>query len=178
MVADFTEDVSKPGAPRGHGRSADQTYLAEALGITIEELELAQQAANEKAIDLAVEDGVLTKEQADAMKTLGIGMHGFHSMPRVPSRIAGKIDHETLLAEELGITVEELQAAHETAKEAEIQNAVEKGDLSQEQAELMKARQALMAYHLDHESIIAQVLGISVEELQAAQEEGLQIKDA
>lgn len=45
-----------------------QTYLAEALGITVEELEAAQLKAQDAMIDQAVTDGLLTQEQADLMK--------------------------------------------------------------------------------------------------------------
>ena len=54
----------------GHGGlgSAYQGYLAEALGITVEELQAAQVKAQDAMIDQAVEDGTLTQEQADLMK--------------------------------------------------------------------------------------------------------------
>ncbi len=51
----------------GHG-SEYQGYLAEALGITVEELEAAQDEAENAVIDQAVADGEITQEQADLMR--------------------------------------------------------------------------------------------------------------
>lgn len=45
-----------------------QQYLAEALGITVEELQAAQVKAHNAMIDQAVKDGYLTQEQADLLK--------------------------------------------------------------------------------------------------------------
>jgi hypothetical protein len=42
-----------------------QALLAEELGISVEELEAAHQAAFEAAIGIAVDEGKLTREQAD-----------------------------------------------------------------------------------------------------------------
>jgi len=167
-----------PGKP---GRGADHTFLAEALGISVEELEAAYQAANEKAIDLAVLEGLLTQEQADAMKTLGLNFHRFHPMSDNKfdenMKESEKIDHEALLAEELGITAEELHEAQQTAAEAAFQNAVEQGFIPEDQANLMKARQAMSEYRVDQDEILSQVLGISIEELQSARKEGLRMDE-
>lgn len=86
-------------------------------------------------------------------------------------RFGADIDYDALLADALGISVEELQAARAKADEAAMQLAIEKGYITEEQAELMQARKALMAY-IDQEALTAQALGISVEELQTAREEG------
>jgi len=52
----------------GEMRSEFQGFLADALGITVEELQDAQLKAHAAMIDKAVEDGTLTQEQADLMK--------------------------------------------------------------------------------------------------------------
>ena len=52
----------------GELRGDYQQYLAEALGITVEELQAAQLKAQDAMIDQAVTDGVITQEQADLMK--------------------------------------------------------------------------------------------------------------
>jgi lambda repressor-like predicted transcriptional regulator len=83
----------------------------------------------------------------------------------------GSIDRESLLAEELGVTVEELQAARERAQATALEQAVEQGLITQEQADLMQAKSALQSY-VDKESLMAVALGISVEELQAAIADG------
>ncbi len=51
--------------------------------------------------------------------------------------VSGISSRETRLAEALGITVTELQAAEETAKTTAIQQAVEKGFITQAQADQM-----------------------------------------
>ena len=173
-VGDGLAHMGFPGRP---GKGGDQTNLADALGITVEELEAAQQAASEKALDLAVVEGLLTQEQADAMKVLGMGWRGFGHMPRGGADVENAIDQEALLAEELGISVEELQAARQAAAEAGLQEAIENGDLTQEQVDMMEARQALMEYQVDRESVLADALGISVDELQADREEGLRMDE-
>jgi hypothetical protein len=55
------------------------------------------------------------------------------------------IDYEALLAEALGITPEKLQEAKTQAFNASIDQAVTDGKLTQEQADLMKGRQALFS---------------------------------
>jgi len=81
------------------------------------------------------------------------------------------IDREALLADALGITVEELQAAQEQADLAAVQQAVDEGLIDQDQADLMVAGYKLRNY-VDREALMAKALGISVEELQAARDEG------
>ncbi len=56
-------------------------------------------------------------------------------------------EYQGFLADALGITVEELQAAQLKARDAMVDKAVEDGVITQEQADLMKARQAFMQYY-------------------------------
>ena len=56
-------------------------------------------------------------------------------------------EYQGFLADALGITVDELQAAQLKARDAMIDKAVADGTLTQEQADLMKARQAFMQYY-------------------------------
>ena len=67
------------GAFDGHAiGKGDSTYLADALGITVEELNAAYDAARVAAIEQAVEAGLLTQEQADwILSGEALGMHGF-----------------------------------------------------------------------------------------------------
>ena len=81
------------------------------------------------------------------------------------------IDREALLADALGITVEELRAAHEQAHLAAVQQAVDEGQITQAQADLMSARIKL-ENTIDKEALMAEALGISAEELQTARDEG------
>lgn len=78
----------------------------------------------------------------------------------------GDLDFDTFLAEELGITVEELKDAREAANENMLEEAVAKGYISLEQADLISARAALAKY-INQDALLAKALGISVEELQA-----------
>lgn len=151
-----------------------QQLLADALGITVDELEAAYQTARDAAIDQAVEKGLITQEQADEMKVWGgFGRRGgFGVLGRLPKGVAADgIDENALLAEALGITVDELQAARETANQAAIDQAVAKGLITQEQADAMLARKALTSY-LDRDALLAKALGMSVEDLQAAYANG------
>lgn len=95
----------------------------------------------------------------------------------------GTIDYDQLLADALGITVKELQAAREKANQAAIEQALEEGLITQEQVDQMQAREELgqarkdVQSYLDREALMASALGISIEELQAALAEGKTYRD-
>jgi len=149
--------------------------LADALGISVEKLEAAYEQARVAAIEQAVEKGLITREQADEMLVWG-GLRskefGWFGLRRQGKGIRGdQIDENALLANALGITVEELQAAREKATEAAIAQAVEKGLITQEEADMMLARKNLQRY-LNRDALLAKALGMTVEELQAAYAEG------
>lgn len=74
------------------------------------------------------------------------------------------------LAEVLGITVEELEAAADEARAAAVAQAVADGVLTQEQADAIIANGSGRGYHFnyDRNSYLADALGITVEELEAA----------
>lgn len=80
-------------------------------------------------------------------------------------------DYDAFIAEELGVSVEELQAARQAAHEAALEQAVSEGVITAEQAELIKAGQALRQY-IDHQEILSQALGIDTADLEAAREDG------
>lgn len=157
-----------PGVPVDYNQ-----YLADELGISLEELQAAQEDAFNAGIQQAVEKGLITEEQAEAIKSRQFGFkRGFMLGFKVGRFSEGKgFDHSALLAEALGIEVEELQAAQERAHEAALEQAVEDGLISEEALELMKARQALRDY-LDPQEMLAQALGIDIDQLEAYREEG------
>ena len=57
--------------PPGKGEQ-EPAYLAEALGISVEALQEAIENVKDKALDMLVEAGVITREQAQAMQLLGL----------------------------------------------------------------------------------------------------------
>ncbi|MCL4263834.1 MAG: hypothetical protein KJ069_11485 [Anaerolineae bacterium] len=137
-----TTPVVPDGFRGGHGRPGfgakgdNQEALAAALGITVAELEAAHTAARTALIAQAVADGELTQAQADELLQNGSGGRGGF---RVGSQ-------SEALAEALGITVEELQAAQAQVQADELAALVEAGTITQEQADLMLARQAVRDY--------------------------------
>jgi hypothetical protein len=125
------------------------TYLAEALGITADELQAAEETAYEAAIDQALEQGLITQAQADTLKEQagttgrfgGRGLKGFLGLAGDTT-----IDMDALLADALGITVDELTTARTEAQDLALAAAVEDGRITQEQADQIKAEQALKTY--------------------------------
>lgn len=153
-----------PGFP---GPLGDGEYLAQALGISVAELNDAYAKAHDAALDQAVANGDLTREEADAIRTLrdsegdmGRGPKNrlFHFLGR------GDVDFEPLLADALGISIEELQSARDESRQLAIAAAVDAGRLTEEQADLMNAMAALKDV-IDPQALTAQVLGISEDEL-------------
>jgi len=127
---------------RGTGGYTDQD-LANALGITAADLNAAYENAKTAAIDQALEKGLITQAQADQLKSnraafpFGDWWGGWMTQ--------NGIEFDALLAQALGITPEKLQAAQTQAFEARIDQAVADGNLSQEQANLMKGQHALFS---------------------------------
>lgn len=133
----------------GFGRSSVDgdwlTYLAEALGITVDELEDAQERAYAASVADAVAAGEITQEQADqilatrALKTYidrqailatALGM----TTDELDAALA---EGQTLseLMEEKGLDAATLQANAQAAYEAAVQQAVTDGVITQAQAD-------------------------------------------
>ena len=156
-------------APRMAGSGQD-THLADALGITAEALQEAQQQAAEAAIDQAVTEGLITEAQADLIKERGsraMGMIG--KFGRFGDTT---IDHEALLADALGISVEDLQAARDEAKDAALAQALEDGKITQEQVDQMNAMKALRDY-LQEQGLQDNIRSMYSDALQGAVEDGV-----
>ncbi|WP_420632357.1 hypothetical protein [Candidatus Leptofilum sp.] len=141
-----------PRGLKGHiDREEAQALLAEELGVTVEDLEAAHDAAKEAA---EAEDG---RPDRDEMKAL--------------------------IAAELGITVDELEAARDAVMETMLAQLVEDGVITQEELDEMLAMQELrgLAQEIfsrdDAQAIIAEALGLTVEELTAAREDGTRLPD-
>jgi hypothetical protein len=166
------------GGKGGFGGTIDyQKLLADALGITVDELQAAYETARTRALDQAVEQGLITEEQADEMVVWGGAGRGWFGLRRGPKDVSGAaIDENALLADALGITVDELQAAREAANQAAVDQALAEGLITQEQADQMQARRDLQSY-LDRDVLLARALGMTVEELQAAYADGVTLSD-
>ena len=170
--AQVAPEATSPAQGFGHdgwrdGLGDHDENLAEALGISVEALDAAKQQAFAEALQQAVDQGLLTQEEADALQSGERGPRGFH---RHGLR-EGSIDRDALLADALGITPEALDAARDEARAASLADAVAVGQITQEQADLMAARAALRDY-VDRDPLLAQALGMSAEELQAARADG------
>ena len=145
------------GAPVDDNRDE---LLAATLGITVDELAAAQTAAQETGLAQAVEQGLLTQEEADAiLARTADGGHGpgGHFMGR-------GAEGEQLLADALGITVAELETAEDTAFTAGLEQAVADGTITQEQADVMTAQRAFRTYAAEQaQTAYADALAAAVE---------------
>ena len=177
-------DMGRSGAMvRDADRDNDQSELAEALGITVDELETAQETAVNVDIDQALEAGLITEAQATRLRErsaeMGFAYRGVgrsvHRMGQAGDE-ADMIDPQALLADALGITVDELEAAQQEARDAALDQALADGRVTEEQVALMQARQALADY-IDQHELTAQALGITADELAAAREAGTSMQD-
>jgi len=156
-----------PGGP-GHaglpeGLTGRDELLADALGIDVETLQAARESARTAAIEQALAEELITQEQADMLLNGDFGFHrgpGFHDF-------GGSIDSEALLADALGISVDDLKAAEQQAQEAALAEMVDSGYLTEEEAQLMAAREAL-EQAIDRKALMADVLGISQSDLEEA----------
>ena len=181
--------------------------LIEAAGLTKDEFKAAMEEAMPEVLAQAVEDGVLTQEQADAIASgerpdRPEGKHGKRGGgqdgPLETYKAAAAADILGLTVEELqaaredgtrlpelieaaGLTEDEFKAAMEEAQPEILAQAVEDGVLTQEQADAIAAgerpegpKDLLKPYA---EEATADILGLTVEELQAAREDGTRMPE-
>jgi hypothetical protein len=138
----------------GRGLAADsidfEALLADALGISTEDLQTARETAKEAGIQQALDEGIITQKQVDLMNAA--------------QALKDYIDKDALMAEALGISVAELTAAKEdgtlreliagldidrqavgealqAAHEEAVQQAVTDDVITQEQADQLQSRQ-------------------------------------
>jgi len=143
VTSSNSPDFDHPGPGRGMPGGYTNEDLANALGISVDELEAAYQTAHDAALDQAVEAGLITQTQADELHNKGFA---FPFGGRWGDWLSqGGIDHDALLADALGISKEELQTTYTKAYEARIDQAVADGNLTQEEADLMKGQRALFS---------------------------------
>lgn len=164
----------RPGFPgRGPG---ENDFLAEALDISSEELQDARESAQQAALDQALADGTITQEQYDMMVLRGSRVFSRGGFGARGSKGGDAIDFDALLANELGISADDLMAAREKARDLAMEQALADGVLTQEQVDMLEARKALQEY-IDKDVLLAQSFGLTVEELAAARNEGKSISD-
>ncbi|MGB1251138.1 MAG: hypothetical protein ACPG8W_11025 [Candidatus Promineifilaceae bacterium] len=150
IVADtIGVDVAELEAARENGESWKD--VAEANGVDPETVKAAVQAAEIAAINEAVANGDITQEEADEiiarkeLKVLARQIIDKEALKQVKADALGitaeeldqaKEDGVRLneLAEENGTTVEAIKAAVNAAKEAMVQDAVDNGTITEEQA--------------------------------------------
>jgi hypothetical protein len=159
----------------GPGGQADQTSLAQALGITVQQLQTAEQKAFEAAVQQALDKGLITQNQADMMILRG----GWFGRGGMDGNLFGQnngIDYQSLLATQLNITTDALQSAQKQAYTNQIDQAVQDGTLTQQQADLILGRYGLQS-SLDPQALFAQALGISTDQLQTYQNQGMSISE-
>ena len=139
----------------GFGRgpaSYNNEDLAEALGISVDELNAAYQTASENSINQALDEGLITQSQADQLLERGYAFP-FHKGRGWLSE--NGIDYDALLADALGITVESLQEAYQQAYQARIDQAVADGRLTEEEADFIRGRNALFSNESFRSSMLA-----------------------
>jgi len=141
--------------------SDDDQALADQLGITLAELQAAEEEARIAMIDQAVADGKITAEEGETLKASSGSMRG--------SRFG--YDKNEFLAAALGISLDELQAAKLEVYAAELAERVTAGELSQEEADLRLAQKAA-GYYLDTDALNATVRSAYETALAAAVDAG------
>jgi hypothetical protein len=138
---DPTEKAAIRGLRGGLKGGASDEDLADALGITVDELEAAYEQAYDAALTQAVDAGLITQAQADQLRERSAAFpFGGRWGPWLDQ---SGIDFEALLADALGISVDQLDAAKAQAYMARIDQAVADGNLTQEQADLLKGEYSL-----------------------------------
>ncbi len=122
----------------------DDESLAAALGISVETLQSARLSAYGKAVDEALSLGLITESQAGSLKA-----EEDFSLRKIIRFVSKddleQIDFIALFADELGLSTEELNEALQAARQVQLDAAIEEGRLTQEQADLLSAREALSA---------------------------------
>ena len=128
------------GMRGGFAGGYSEQELATALGIDVTKLQAAYAAANTEAIKEAVSKGLITQAQADQITARGINNRPLGGFGLTANN---GIDYNALLANALGITTEQLQAAYTQAFNTNLDNAVKAGTITQAQADLEKGSYAL-----------------------------------
>lgn len=141
-IPELAAVVSEVEARGGRGFEViSDEELAEALGISVDELAAAREEAKTAALEQAVADGLITQAQADALTN---GERVFPFVGRGLDFLSNNgLDYQVFLAEALGISVDELTKARNQVFTDNINQTVADGTLTQERADLILGRRAL-----------------------------------
>ncbi len=133
----------------GAGNSQYDSFLADALGITVDQLDAARQKADTAMIDQMLADGRITQDQADLMKArlaLAATIHPDELLAKalgitVDELNTARSEDPSLssLLDQLGITRADAQTALQNAYQAAVQQAVTDGVITQDQADQILA---------------------------------------
>lgn len=140
--------------------------LVLALGITAA---FAQEGDDAVTPDVTPEDE--SSSPLPFFGRFGEGVHGFRGTPRFGDGLEGITPRGQLLADALGIELDDLVEAQESAHAAWLAEMVVNGYMEQEEADQILVYQALKD-NIDRHAIMASVLGLSETELENAREEG------
>jgi hypothetical protein len=169
-----------PGGPGfGDGAYERGQFLADELGISLETLQAAKDAAFEASVKAAVKSGDLTQQEADQIlerHAEGVPFRRGMSRRGRGGAFSGEGVFAGFLADELGITEAELGTAVDAAHEAAMEALLQDGYLSEEQVERMEAAQALHEF-VEPGGFAASALGMDVDEYVAAREDGARIPE-
>lgn len=123
------------------GPGGSDEDLAAALGISVEDLTAAVEKAFTAAVDAALEAETITASQAETLKAGNANFRSLYRYLGETERV--EFDQDVYLAEALGITEEELADAVAAVKQARVDQLVADGTITQEEADLQAAYQAL-----------------------------------
>ncbi len=141
LVATSSSSSTSWAGGRGFNGGYTNQQLADALGITTDALSTAYQNAYSAALKEAVTQGLITQAQADELTTNG---SAFPFGGRWDSWLSKNgIDFNTYQADALGISVDTLKAAYQTAFNTNIDQMLTAGSITQAQADLMKGKYSL-----------------------------------
>ena len=130
-----------PATAEGDGDSDKGAALAEALGVTVAELEAARRQVALDRIDAAVESGRLSEERAGTLREAiesGEERGHWRGHRRHFGWHGDEDDGGAAFAEALGVTVAELEAARRQVALDRIDAAVADGKLTEERAEALR----------------------------------------
>jgi len=138
--------VSAHGGPDGgwSGRRGNHDeLLAEELDITVDELTAAREAAQAKALEQALDDGVITEEQYENVQTR-MALQAYLDPQALMAEALGvdadELSDKTLdeWMEDLDLDRETLMERMEAARESAIDQAIADGVITEEEADDLK----------------------------------------